>query len=150
MRRRPSSQNNGSYQNKRPRYQHGHSGSGGGMSSQNRPRKNYSAMREKYMNQARDALSGGDRVMAEYFYQHADHCYRMMVEEGSYQQRPQYSQGQAADGSPRPESAEPADTASAEDIVPASGNALPAFLYAQAAQPATEPVVVQNWEERDA
>lgn len=72
MRRKP--QNNNYGQRGKPR---NHSGGGGG----NRPRKNYSAMREKYLQQARDAQASGDRVLAENYYQHADHCYRMMVEE---------------------------------------------------------------------
>lgn len=57
-------------------------GGGGYNNNNNRSRKNYPQMREKYLGQAKDALSSGDRVMAEYYFQHADHCYRMMVEEG--------------------------------------------------------------------
>ena len=95
MRRRPP--NNGSYSNnnqhRRPqRYQQGGSGeqrSQGSSYQQGRPRRNYGAAREKYLNQAREALAAGDRVLAENYFQHADHCYRMMVEEG--QQRPNYT-----------------------------------------------------------
>lgn len=32
---------------------------------------------DKYLNLARDASSSGDRVLAEHYYQHADHYYRM-------------------------------------------------------------------------
>ena len=75
---RPNHSNNGGGQRRHSSGGHHHSSSGG-----NRSRKNYPQLREKYINQAKDALSGGDRVMAEYYFQHADHCYRMMVEEGS-------------------------------------------------------------------
>jgi hypothetical protein len=146
MRRKPSSQGNGNYNNqqRKPRFQQG--GSNGGDRShghghgQNRPRKNYSAAREKYLAQARDALAAGDRVLAENYYQHADHCYRMMVEEG-YLTRNSYTpptQGEEA-------SQQQEETAS-ENI-----SQLPAFLTASLEQPeqtkADEPIIVQNWEE---
>lgn len=75
MRKKSGMQNSGGYSNKR-RHNHGNN---------NRPRKNYSASREKYLSQARDALASGDRVQAENFFQHAEHCYRMMMEEGHHQ-----------------------------------------------------------------
>ena len=34
--------------------------------------------RDKYTNMAKDALSGGDRVQAEYYFQHADHYNRVI------------------------------------------------------------------------
>src|ERR1700753_3688962 len=100
MRRKPSPANN-NYNNRpqKPRYQQ----NGGGQGSQhmgNRQRKNYPALREKYLNQARDALASGDRVLAENYFQHADHAYRMMVEEGQPRQHspppPQAAEGQDA------------------------------------------------------
>ena len=33
---------------------------------------------EKYLNLAREAQAGGDRILAEGFYQHADHYYRQL------------------------------------------------------------------------
>lgn len=106
----------------------GHGGGqrrGGGGNNNNRPRKNYPQLREKYLNQAKDALSSGDRVMAEYYFQHADHCYRMMVEDGwkprehhqdnGQQDQPQVD-GQQAEAAP-----------SAEESMP-DANALPSFL----------------------
>jgi hypothetical protein len=148
MRRRPSSQNNGGYNNphRRPRHSGGgHQGGGGG----NRPRKNYSAMREKYLSQARDALSSGDRVLAESYFQHADHCYRMMVEEG-FNPRQQQQPAEQTPGA--------AAAMENEEMIPANSNALPAFITAVGhagheplEQSMTrEPVVVQNWEDRDA
>lgn len=77
MRRKPQQNNN--YGQKRRNHQGRHG----------QPRKNYGAAREKYLSQARDAMSSGDRVMAEYYYQHAEHCFRMMEEEGF---RPQHQQ----------------------------------------------------------
>lgn len=117
--------------------QHGHRSGG--------PRKNWPQLREKYMTQARDAMAGGDRVLAENFLQHADHCWRMMMEEGSHRPRPQVPQGQPVDGA-APQAAMPEEVA-----LPENTNALPAFIttpYGQPQQPQAVPV--QNWEERDA
>ncbi len=50
---------------------------------------------ERYMNQAKDALSSGDRVQAEFFYQHADH-YLRILNEYKEQQRVQQAQHQEA------------------------------------------------------
>jgi hypothetical protein len=157
MRRKPSSQGGSNYNNQRnnrPRYQSGgggggdHRNNGGGS---NRPRKNYGAMREKYLANARDALASGDRVLAENYYQHADHCYRMMVEEGS-QQRPQQPQQAQPQGSE-----ESQDNAGQEnrqeDGVSGNISVLPAFLTVNIEQPdapAQQPPAPQNWEERDA
>lgn len=147
MRRRPPSQNNGGYNNQHRRPRH-HSNGGGQGGGQNRPRKNYSAMREKYLQQARDALSSGDRVLAENYFQHADHCYRMMMEEG-YNPRQQHAP--AEQGSDQPAAA----VQESDEMIPANSNALPAFITAvqhAGHEPleqvmAKEPVIVQNWEE---
>ncbi len=55
---------------------------------------------EKYQQLARDAISAGDRVMAENYYQHAEHYYRLLmasqvVTEG--QPRPQHNLGYRPD-----------------------------------------------------
>ena len=47
-----------------------------------RVRGNSAQVYEKYQQLARDASSGGDRVAAEGFLQHAEHYYRLMVELG--------------------------------------------------------------------
>ncbi|MEN6541135.1 DUF4167 domain-containing protein [Parvibaculum sp.] len=55
---------------------------------------------EKYQQLARDAISAGDRVMAENYYQHAEHYYRLLMasqvmNEG--QPRPQHNLGYRPD-----------------------------------------------------
>jgi Domain of unknown function (DUF4167) len=145
MRKRPMQNNN--YGHKK-RYDN-RSGSGGGHhhSNHNRSggqRKNWPVSREKYLAQARDAMAAGDRVLAENFLQHADHCWRMMMEEGLHRPRPQTTQGQPADGA--------APSMPEEPALPENTNALPAFIttpYGQPQQPQVVPPV-QNWEERDA
>ena len=47
-----------------------------------RVRGNASQIYEKYQQLARDAASGGDRVGAENFLQHAEHYYRLMIVNG--------------------------------------------------------------------
>ena len=49
---------------------------------------------EKYLQLARDANSGGDRVMAENYLQHAEHYYRIMAAQQA--QQAQYQAQQAA------------------------------------------------------
>lgn len=41
-------------------------------------RKNFANKRDQYLVKAKDCLSNGERVEAENYFQHADHCYRMM------------------------------------------------------------------------
>src|SRR5471032_1854132 len=55
---------------------------------------------EKYLQLARDANSGGDRVMAENYLQHAEHYYRIMAAAAA--QQAQYAAQQAAQN-PRPQ-----------------------------------------------
>lgn len=147
MRKRPM-QGGGGYGGHKKRYG-GHGGGGGGNGGGHRgQRRNWPQTRERYLAQARDAMSAGDRVLAESYLQHADHCWRMMMEEGSHRPRPQGTPGQpAADGT---------STASAEEFVPENTNALPSFIttpYGQPPQQQQQPVnpaTIQNWEERDA
>jgi pentatricopeptide repeat protein len=158
MRRKPTSQNNGGYNNqhRKPRYQQGGgSHSGGNHGQHGRPRKNYSAMREKYLNQARDALSMGDRVLAENWFQHADHCYRMMMEEGFQPNRPQQQQNPQQQGA-QPQDGEgnviQEDTSSAADTGTENVSHLPSFITSgfPAADGDKTPPPAQNWEDRDA
>ncbi|HEU5048173.1 MAG TPA: DUF4167 domain-containing protein [Rickettsiales bacterium] len=44
-----------------------------------RVRRNATQAREKYQNMARDAMSMGDRVLAENYLQHAEHYYRVLL-----------------------------------------------------------------------
>ena len=156
MRRKPSSQNNGGnfgqHRQQKPRFQGG-GGGGGGGAQYNRPRKNYGQLREKYLAQARDALAQGDRVLAENYYQHADHCYRMLMEENaSRPPRPQHNQqvqqnegeeGNSQDGQ------QDGNQMTEEEMTP-HASALPAFLTGVgAANAPAEPPAVQDWEERD-
>jgi len=57
-------------------------GGGGGNDSQSLARQKKTAMtqKEKYLNMARDALSNGDRVEAEYYFQHVEHYARVIGE----------------------------------------------------------------------
>ena len=47
-------------------------------SNPNRPRGSVSKVLEKYINLAQDAVSNGDRIKAEGFYQHAEHYQRIL------------------------------------------------------------------------
>ncbi len=47
---------------------------------QNNHRGNYQQMFDKYTNLARESLAAGDRVAAEFHYQHADHYLRLQNE----------------------------------------------------------------------
>jgi hypothetical protein len=61
-------------------------------------RGNASTIHEKYMQLARDASSSGDRVMAENYYQHADHYFRIVaVQQAEQEQRRQARQQQQDD-----------------------------------------------------
>ncbi len=57
----------------------GRSGGGDDASNVSRTRRNATQAREKYQNMARDAMSMGDRVLAENYLQHADHYYRILL-----------------------------------------------------------------------
>lgn len=139
---------NNNYGHKR-RFDGGHR-QGGGHHNNHRsggPRKNWPQLREKYMAQARDAMASGDRVLAENFLQHADHCWRMMMEEGSHRPRPQVTQGQPADATAAPTSVQEPE----EEVMPGNAHALPSFITTPYGQPQQQqPVPAQNWEERDA
>ena len=41
-------------------------------------RKNFANKHEQYILKAKDCLRNGDRIEAENYFQHADHCFRMM------------------------------------------------------------------------
>jgi hypothetical protein len=93
------------------RPQHGGNGGGGGGGGNNgggfNPNRTYdssgpevkirgaaSHVYEKYLQLARDANSGGDRIMAENYLQHAEHYYRIMAAAAA--QQAQYQAQQAA------------------------------------------------------
>ncbi|HJT43387.1 MAG TPA: DUF4167 domain-containing protein [Rhizomicrobium sp.] len=107
------------------RPQHGGSGGGGGGNNNGggfNPNRTYdssgpevkirgsaSHVYEKYLQLARDANSGGDRIMAENYLQHAEHYYRIMAaaaaQQAQYQaqQAAQNPQGVAQHGQPQPQ-----------------------------------------------
>lgn len=58
----------------------GGGGGGGDFNSLARQKKNALTQKEKYLGMARDALTNGDRVEAEYYYQHVEHYSRVVGE----------------------------------------------------------------------
>jgi len=153
MRRRPTNNNGGGYNNQHKRPQRYQQGGGdnrsGGQNNYrgNGPRRNYPQLREKYLAQARDALAAGDRVQAESYFQHAEHCYRMMVEEGSHRPQP-------APAAQQPQENGVQQQTQSEEFIPENTNQLPQFLTANYEQSGenkpVDPATVQNWEDRDA
>ena len=81
---------------------------------------------EKYLQLGRDATSGGDRVMAESYFQHAEHYFRILnamaqaqqqqqgPQNGQSPRRPQTAEGAAADGAAEPEGGEAEDAPDAQ------------------------------------
>ena len=53
---------------------------------------------DKYMALARDAWSSGDRIVAESYYQHADHYYRILNAEGGGGPHNGYGRGDRGPG----------------------------------------------------
>jgi hypothetical protein len=97
---------------RRPQHNNGgghNSGGGGGGFNPNRTfdssgpeikiRGSASHVYEKYLQLARDANSGGDRVMAENYLQHAEHYFRIMAAQQA--QLAQYQAQQAAQNANR-------------------------------------------------
>ncbi|MEO5373199.1 MAG: DUF4167 domain-containing protein [Alphaproteobacteria bacterium] len=78
-----------------------------------RVRGNAHQMMDKYLALARDASSQGDRVLAENYFQHADHYYRVMSSMGAPNGRPVRQPGQPTPAAPGLES-EAAEDAAAE------------------------------------
>ncbi|MBP6986247.1 MAG: DUF4167 domain-containing protein [Alphaproteobacteria bacterium] len=52
--------------------------------NRNNVRVNPREQHQKYLNMAREAISAGNHVQAEEFYQHAEHYYRVMNERNNY------------------------------------------------------------------
>ena len=57
---------------------------------------------EKYLQLGRDATSGGDRVMAESYFQHAEHYFRILTAMAQAQQQQQAQQNGQHQPRPRP------------------------------------------------
>jgi hypothetical protein len=79
---------------------------------------------EKYLQLARDANSGGDRVMAENYLQHAEHYFRIMVAQQA--QQAQFQAQQAAQNPNR----QPGEQPAGQQPQPATGSA-PSFSLAE-------------------
>lgn len=158
MRRKPAQQGanpnygNNQQRSHKPRSFGGGGGSGGGQ-QYNRPRKNYGQMREKYLGQARDAMAAGDRVLAENYLQHADHCYRMLMEENQNRPQPRPAQVQNEQVEQSDDAGNVQSQPEGEEEIMSNNSALPAFLtggFEHAAVTSAEnPAPAQDWEERD-
>jgi hypothetical protein len=127
------------------RPQHGGNGGGGGGGGGNNGGGGYNPNRtfdssgpeikirgsashvyEKYLQLARDANSGGDRIMAENYLQHAEHYYRIMAAAAAQQAQ---HQAQQAALNPRPQGEQPQGGAQP----PQNGGSTPSFSLAEGA-----------------
>jgi len=124
------------------RPQHGGNGGGGGGGGSSNgggfnPNRTYdssgpevkirgsaSHVYEKYLQLDRDANSGGDRIMAENYLQHAEHYYRIMAATAA--QQAQYQAQQAAQNPNR----QPGEQPAGQQPQPAPGSA-PSFSLAE-------------------
>lgn len=121
-------QNARNKQRGRPSSRQGGKSGGPGNRSEQKIRGNPKQLVEKYKNQAREALQAGDRTQAEYYFQFADHYYRIVNERSGGSQneadgsrndsrRRRRGRGQQDDQSQQAPAAEPAsaDTAETKD-----------------------------------
>lgn len=128
---------NNRHHNNRPRRFGNSGGRPGGDDNANaaRTRRHAQQQREKYQNMARDALSMGDRVLAENYLQHADHFHRVILslppEEPRHQHQPRHHQ----DGMPAGQEAQQMDAGDSVSDMPEqpmpSAAALPSFITQQ-------------------
>jgi len=142
-------------QTKRPR---GHRGngrrpSGGGRNSnfessgpQGKIRGTAYQVIEKYQALGRDALTFGDRVAAENYFQHAEHYYRVMVANGGAEQRggrnmaqPQNRPLQPQGQQPPAQSSTPSDSGSADEGERAASHENAVAASQPSAEPPAEP-----------
>jgi hypothetical protein len=104
----------------RGRRQHGGGGGGGGggnplsrVYESNGPdvkvRGTAQTVAEKYLQLGRDAQSAGDNVMAESYYQHAEHYFRILAAAQAYQQQLQQQYRGPEEGDEEGEEAESAE-----------------------------------------
>ncbi len=80
-------------------------------------RGNANQICEKYLSLARDATTAGDRIMAENYFQHAEHYYRVINGDGPGERNPQHQQRQP-EVAEQPEPAEDAPTEPATEPQP--------------------------------
>lgn len=74
---RPSRKNNNNHRRQQKPSNNRRNNNGGGS---NISSSNAHNARNKYLDKAKEAMSYGDRVMAENFFQHADHYARIIIE----------------------------------------------------------------------
>src|SRR5205814_1515557 len=67
-----------------------------------RVRGNAHQVFDKYQALAREAASSGDRVMAEAYWQYADHYFRLIQSQGGFVQRNNQGWGEGEEGQPNP------------------------------------------------
>ncbi len=128
------------HQNNRPR-RFGSGGNNNGRSGDDsaniaRTRRHAQQQREKYQNMARDAMSMGDRVLAENYLQHADHFHRVILSlppEEQRHQNQQRNQGDDAASGAESHGGHGADSGAdaAEPVPMPSAGALPSFITGQ-------------------
>jgi uncharacterized protein DUF4167 len=68
-----------------------------------RVRGNAHQVFDKYQALAREAASSGDRIMAEAYWQYADHYFRMIQTQGGFVQRNNQGWGEGEDGQSNPQ-----------------------------------------------
>ena len=68
-----------------------------------RVRGNAHQVFDKYQALAREAASSGDRIMAEAYWQYADHYFRMIQTQGGFVQRNNQGWGEGEEGQPNPQ-----------------------------------------------
>lgn len=98
-----------------------------------RTRRNAQQQREKYQNMARDAMSMGDRVLAENYLQHADHYHRVILSLPPEEQPRQQNQPRAEGAGNQDGQTENGDSSSdnEHDRPMPSADALPSFITQQ-------------------
>lgn len=99
----------------------GGSGGGGGNDYQSLQRQKKHAMtqKDKYNAMARDQLANGDRVNAEFYFQHVEHYTRVLAEIAE-KEPPQFQRSQQQEGD---DAADMTEGAEANEETAASGNA---------------------------
>lgn len=168
MKRRPNHSNNNNgggnnggggrhFQNRNRRFSRNGSSGGGQEDSGNvqRIRRNATANREKYNNMARDAMASGDRVLAEYYLQHAEHHFRVLSalppEEQRFRSQPQQQdnagQGHQGEQSQQPEMSDATAQTMPDDReeveINTAATSLPSFITGVRDEP-REPVRAED------
>lgn len=127
------------HNNNRPRRFGNNGRQGDDSANVTRTRRHAQQQREKYQNMARDAMSMGDRVLAENYLQHADHFHRVILslppeeQPRHHQQHPRHQQqeGEAAQADFAQESAAENGADMVEPEPMPSADALPSFITQQ-------------------